>query len=188
MYSIYKTFILSFLILTIIFIGCVSERGYSPVFSPSESNNSGENNNEHGINIKYPNELPELEQAIFELTNQHRANLGLDELVWSNTIAKQCRQHSTNMALGSLSFGHQGFNERLDKIRRNFPNALGTELIAKHSSSYNLAKKIFQNWLEITEYRQNIEGNFQTTGIGVAKNSNEIFYFTQIFIRQDELN
>jgi uncharacterized protein YkwD len=187
MYSFHKIIILFFIILIVIFTGCVRERGHSPVFDPINNDNNG-GNDDHGINIKYANELPELEQAIFDLTNQHRLNLGLDELAWSNTIAKQCRQHSSNMALGNLSFGHQGLDERLNKIRRNFPNAMGTELIAKHSSSYNLAKKIFQNWLESAEYRQNIEGNFQTTGVGVAKNANEFFYFTQIFIRQGELN
>lgn len=187
MKPIFKSIILLLSITIIVMAGCTAERGHSPVFGPSENDNNGGNNNDYGINID-ANELPQLEQAIFELTNHYRSNLGLTELAWSNTIAKQCRQHSSNMALGNVSFGHQGLNERFEKIRHNFPNAIGVELIAKRPSSYDLAEKIFGNWLGNAEYRQNIEGDFQTTGVGAATNADEIFYFTQIFIRQTEIN
>jgi uncharacterized protein YkwD len=190
MKPIFNWFILLLPIIIIIVIGCTSERGNRLIFDPGENNNNnnGGNTNDYGINIKDANELPDLEQALFELTNQYRANLGLTELAWSNTIAKQCRQHSSNMALGNVPFGHQGLNERFEKIRQNFPNAIGEELIAKHSSSNKLAEKIFDYWLGDAELRQNIERDFQTMGVGSAKNASEIFYFTQIFISQEEIN
>lgn len=37
-------------------------------------------------------------------------------------------------------------------------------------------------WLKSTGHRQNIEGNFTLTGIGLAKNSSNEYYFTQIFV------
>ena len=186
MHSFAKLFISILSILIIINIGCVSERGHSPVFGPGENDNTDGGNNDHGINIKYANELPEIEQAIFDLTNEHRVNLGLPELAWSNTVAKQCRQHSSNMALGYVSFGHTGLSERINKIRQNFPNTFGVELISRHGPSTKLPEHIITEWLQDLEQRQYIEGDYQITGVGVAKSANNNFYITQIYIKQGD--
>lgn len=183
MHPILKQFIFFALLCSISMLGCLSERGHTPVYGPGE----GEiNNNDDTFNIKIkPNELPQLEKNIYELVNQHRLNLGLSKLAWSNTIAKQCRNHSVDMALKNISYGHQGFQERIETIRHNFPNAAGVENIAKHSNSNNLAEKVVEEWVANLPERKRIEGNFQTTGVGVAKDANENFYFTQILINQE---
>ncbi len=176
--------LLLFFIITM--IGCFSDRGHTPVYGPGESANNGNDDDALNINIKDPNELPQLERDIYELVNQHRFDLGLSELAWSNTVAKQCRNHSVDMALGNVSYGHQGFQERIETIRNNFPNAVGVENIAKHYTSKRLAEKVVEKWLSSSEDRERIEGSYQTTGVGAAKNVNETFYFTQIFIRQQD--
>lgn len=40
-----------------------------------------------------------------------------------------------------------------------------------------------QGWIKSTGHRQNMEGNFNLTGIGVATNAKGQYYFTQMFIR-----
>ena len=45
------------------------------------------------------------------------------------------------------------------------------------------AQSAVDGWLKSTEHRQNIEGNFRFTGIGVARNQQNQLYFTQIFAR-----
>lgn len=183
MQLILKRFVLLALFFGISMLGC-SERGHAPVYGPGESGN-GNNDGTFNIKITDANRLPQLEKDIYGLVNQYRLNIGLSELAWSNTVAKQCRNHSVDIALGNISYGHQGFQERIETIRHNFPNAAGVENIAKHYNSNDLAKKVVEEWLANPQAQEKIEGNFQTTGVGVAKDSNENFYFTQILISQE---
>jgi len=41
-----------------------------------------------------------------------------------------------------------------------------------------------QGWLKSPGHRKNIKGDFDVTGIGVSKNAQGDYYFTQIFIKR----
>jgi uncharacterized protein YkwD len=43
---------------------------------------------------------------------------------------------------------------------------------------------IVQFWLKSARHRKIIQGDYKLTGIGVAKNSDDKFYITQIFIKE----
>jgi uncharacterized protein YkwD len=47
------------------------------------------------------------------------------------------------------------------------------------------AKKLVDAWIASRGHRQNILGNYNLTGIGIAHNKKGWGYYTQIFIRND---
>ncbi len=135
-----------------------------------------------------PNQLPLLEKEVFDIINQHRVSLGLPEYNWSITIAKQCRTHSQNMAFGYIDFGHQGLQERLSTIKNTFRFiAKSGEVIYRQLITEDVASNVVQNWLNDSNSRQKILGDFNFTGVGIAKSEKGI-YVTQIVIKRSELD
>lgn len=124
----------------------------------------------------------EAEQEVFRLVNQYRASLGLSELEWSDVIAEQCRIHSQNMASGALEFNHGGFDQRIAAIDAVIPYRFSAENLAKIADFDNPAQVALESWLDSPGHKENIEDNFDMTGVGVAKQGDNTYYFTQIFI------
>lgn len=118
---------------------------------------------------------------ILENVNQYRHTKGLKPLVMNNVISAEARKHSEDMANDRMAFGHDGFDARIQRI--------SSQLGAARQSAENVAlgdlsaQQVVSNWINSPGHRQNIEGNFTLTGIGVAKNKKGVTYFTQIFIR-----
>ncbi|MBI2484949.1 CAP domain-containing protein [Candidatus Uhrbacteria bacterium] len=123
----------------------------------------------------------ELEQSVFQKINDVRANAGLGRLVWNDQLAASAKIHSQNMANGTASVGHDGFNERVADIR----TFLDAGMIAENVAANNARDPVHvavNGWMESTDHKENIERRvFDTTGIGIAIGSNGIYYFTQIF-------
>ena len=86
------------------------------------------------------------------------------------------------MATGKTPLGHDGFNSRIQRIS----SQLGKVNRSAENVAYGsrTAKDVVNGWLSSPGHRQNIEGDFNLTGIGVARNSRGEFYFTQLFIRK----
>lgn len=127
----------------------------------------------------------ETEQKVFQLINEHRSANGLAVLGWNAAVAEECRTHSQDMASGATGFGHDGFTRRLDNIRVSVSFSLAGENLALISQYSNPAEKAVQNWLNSQSHLQNIEGDFNLTGVGVAKEGDDTYYITQIFILTD---
>lgn len=123
-----------------------------------------------------------LATEILTLINEHRAGMGLKPLVINEVIIKAAESHSHNMAVKKIPFGHQGFDSRMDK--------LSTQLKPTNSFAENVAygpttaKEAVELWLTSSGHRENIEGNYNLTGIGIAKSKNGDLYYTEIFIRR----
>lgn len=127
-----------------------------------------------------------VEQQAHALVNEHRRNQGLARLQWSDVIADQCRMHSENMADGTVPFGHTGFNERGAAIDSVIPHSASAENVARVSGSVaDPAESAVSIWLESSGHRTNIEGNYDMTGVGVARSTDGRYYFTQFFLRAD---
>lgn len=125
-----------------------------------------------------------IEQKTFDLINQHRVSKGLSPLTWSPTVADASREHSENMASGKVSFGHTGFAERIDLIRKTISLSGAAENVAYNAGYSDPASVAVDGWLKSPDHLANIEnGTYNQTGIGVAKNSDDDYYFTQIFIK-----
>ncbi|HEY9625325.1 MAG TPA: CAP domain-containing protein [Crinalium sp.] len=124
-----------------------------------------------------------LEQAIYAQINQYRQQRRLPPLTLDERISQQARSHSQAMAQQGR-INHDGFGDRLRAINQVIPYSSGAENVAYNRGFSDPATRAVQGWLTSTGHRQNIEGQFNVTGIGVAKNSRGEYYFTQIFIRR----
>jgi len=128
-------------------------------------------------------EYADIENRVFELVNEHRTSEGLATLGWSELIAEQCRIHSEDMAEGTVDFGHDGFNDRVENIRQEIDVVRAGENVAYNMGYIDPAQQAVDAWLLSSGHRQNIEGDYVLTGVGVAKSEGDAYYFTQIFIQ-----
>ncbi len=114
--------------------------------------------------------------------NAYRKSKGLPSLQLLSLAASEASRHSSNMASKKIAFGHSGFNMRA--------LAIANELKGTSSTGENVAfgkmtwKQVIDAWLKSPEHKANIEGSFNYTGVGVAKDSKGVVYYTQIFVKK----
>lgn len=125
-----------------------------------------------------------IEASVHQQINSYRAAKGLGALTIANVIVTQARIHSGNMAAGRTPLDHVGFEGRVAEIRKTIALTSSGENVAFNAGFDDPATKAVQDWLNSPGHRANIEGDFNITGIGVAKNSQGEYYFTQIFGKQ----
>lgn len=119
------------------------------------------------------------ENNILFYVNDYRSKKGLPALQMNVDISSQAEKHSVDMATNKVSFGHDGFEDRVKIIAKKIGNI--------HSSAENVAygnlspKEVVDIWLRSPGHRKNIEGKYTLTGIGIAANKDNIIFFTQIF-------
>lgn len=122
----------------------------------------------------------DLEAKIFKLVNDYRLSVGKAALVWNDLMAGEARTHSQEMADGKVPFGHDGFNDRAARINESIPWSAVAENVASSGS----AEDAVNAWLQSADHKVNIEGNFDLSGVGVAKSaSTSVYYFTQMFLK-----
>lgn len=127
------------------------------------------------------NSVDAIEKAVSNQVNQYRASKGLSPLTVNTRMSEQARIHSQNMASGKVAFSHQGFQQRVTAVAIGYSSA--AENVAYNQGYNDPATQAVQGWIKSSGHRQNMEGNFNLTGIGVATNAKGQYYFTQIFIR-----
>ncbi len=128
------------------------------------------------------NLLEAMERKTFDLINQHRQDKGLTVLAWNETIANAARGHSDDMATGEVAFGHEGFFDRINGLRSTM-NILGAaENVASNNGFPDPATTAVQGWIASPGHLTNIENaTYNQTGVGIARNSDGSYYFTQDF-------
>ena len=122
-----------------------------------------------------------IEASVFRKINQYRASQNLPALTRNSTIDNQARIHSQNMASGRVAFGHNGFSGRVAATGIAYSRV--AENVAYNQGHQDPADRAVQGWLNSSGHRANIRGNYNQTGIGVARNNRGQIYFTQIFLR-----
>lgn len=121
----------------------------------------------------------EVEQEIFRLVNEHRASISLAALTWNDDIAEIARGHSQDMADGTVSFGHDGFSDRMARIAAIMACTVVGEVVAYSDSAANAVNALIAS----SEHKDILEGNYELTGVGVVvESSGGSFYATQIFV------
>ncbi|TMA31423.1 MAG: CAP domain-containing protein [Deltaproteobacteria bacterium] len=123
-----------------------------------------------------------LERAAHELVNRHRRARGLAPLALDPRITQQARLHSLAMADGRTSFGHDGFPDRVDALRRVMTCQRSAENVASNKGHRDPAAEAVRGWLASRPHRENIEGPYGLTGVGVARSAAGEVFFTQLFI------
>jgi uncharacterized protein YkwD len=129
-----------------------------------------------------------LDLRVYMLVNDHRAGMGLDDLLWHDVIAEQAQAHSEVLA-ATDTIHHDGFTDRVAVIGQSItfvPNPVDGNY-AGENVGYNLsqtdpAATALSWWLGSGPHRENIERDYDFTGVGVGENGGR-YYFTQIFIR-----
>ncbi|HEY9649405.1 MAG TPA: CAP domain-containing protein, partial [Coleofasciculaceae cyanobacterium] len=125
-----------------------------------------------------------MEQSVHQQINQYRQSRNLPPLTLNAQITEQARLHSADMASGRVPFSHNGFDGRVRAIARSISYRSAAENVAYNQGYSNPGEQAVQGWLKSTGHRQNIEGNYDLTGIGITKNAKGEYYFTQIFIKR----
>ncbi|CDZ78661.1 Cysteine-rich secretory protein family protein [Legionella massiliensis] len=121
------------------------------------------------------------QKAILYYVNEYRAKHHLKPLKMNNLMSEEAAKHSREMARHAIPFGHKYFDKRIHRLFAEIGDCKGgSENVAYN---YKDAKDVVKNWLTSSGHRRNIEGNFNLTGIGLARDSRGKLYFTQIFIR-----
>lgn len=130
-------------------------------------------------------EFASLEQRVVSLINQERADNAdpLPALASRDVIADEARKHSREMADASIAFGHDGFSKRLENIGKVIAWQTGGENVAYNGGYSDPAEKAVTAWMNSASHRDNILGDYDLTGVGIARNAQGVYYFTQIFIK-----
>lgn len=124
------------------------------------------------------------EQKIHQLINQYRKSINLPLLELNEKISQLAREHSQAMAVDKIPFGNCGFKKRIRKIALAIPNKAASENVAFYRGQPISEEIIVQFWLKSARHRKSILGDYNLTGIGVAKNVEDKYYITQIFIKE----
>lgn len=124
-----------------------------------------------------------LEAGVHKRVNAHRQSKGLPPLEFSERLAAIARRHSQNMATRRAAFGHAGFDGRT----REIATAIGYRAIAENvgfneEPLEKTGSAAVSGWLQSAGHRKNIEGRFDLSGVGVARDSSGRSYYTQIFV------
>lgn len=124
-----------------------------------------------------------LEEQVYARVNQYRADRNLPPLNLDAKISAEARNHSERMARrGEIS--QDGFKKRVKAIAREIPYRSVAENIAYNSGHADPVKAAVEGWINSSGHSQNMTGDFDLTGIGIAKNARGEYYFTQILIKR----
>lgn len=128
-------------------------------------------------------ELRALEWDVAHLVNRYRSAHRLKALTYDTAVASVARAHSVAMAQGRVSLGHDGFSVRADQVGRFVAFSEIAENVALND--YPRARTVrvaMDGWLRSPHHRENIEGAFDITGVGIAQSRNGTYYYTQMFV------
>jgi len=134
-------------------------------------------------------EYRDLEQSVVRLVNAYRVRRHLRSLVADTALARIARDHSVEMAARRVSFGHDGFDDRAKEAERRFDYSEIAENVALNDYPRSRTVTVaVDGWLGSPHHRENIEGNFDRTGVGVARARDGTWYYTQIFIARSRFS
>ncbi|MBN9231525.1 MAG: CAP domain-containing protein [Legionella sp.] len=125
-----------------------------------------------------------VETAVLKHINEYRIHHGLSLLKMDNYLVREARAHSQDMAKHRVPFGHTGFMTRMKQAHLKIKDSgAGAENVA---FNYKDAQTVVQQWLTSPGHKRNIDGHFNLTGIGIARDTKGRIYYTQIFLRTDK--
>jgi uncharacterized protein YkwD len=126
--------------------------------------------------------LKGMNQQILYYINEYRSSIGKAELRMIEAAANEANEHSNHMARHATPFGHGGFDKRINTIIKQIGNIrAAAENVALGKLT---AKQVVDGWLHSPNHKKNIEGDYNFTGIGVAKDNDGLVYYTQIFLNK----
>jgi uncharacterized protein YkwD len=122
----------------------------------------------------------DIDDDVLRYTNQFRRSNGLSALVMRDDLNEIARKHSEDMAKGKCEFGHSGFDQRYEKVKKIFQSCTAAENVAYGA---NTGKEVVEMWENSTGHRRNMLGKYNYVGIGTARDRDGRIYYTQLFVR-----
>lgn len=123
------------------------------------------------------------QRIVLDEVNKYRHSRGLKPLRMNAYMSKEATVHSLDMANKKMAFSHKDFDKRIKRIYEKVQYCrAGSENIAYFKIS---PREVVRKWLTSPGHRKNIEGNFNLTGVGIARDKKGWVYYTQIFLRTD---
>lgn len=129
--------------------------------------------------FQYEAQVSTMEMEILELVNQHRASIGLNTLDF-NKIAYTYAMEHTNDMIGKREINHDDFDRRSSDLTVEAKANYVSEIVGRN---FITAEGVVNAWLKSDSHRKAIEGDYFYTAVSAKKDSQGIFYFTQLFFR-----
>lgn len=134
------------------------------------------------INIPNKSNFQAFEEEVIKLTNQERAKVGLPPLKTNWQLSRVARYKSQDMASKNYFSHYSPTYGSPFKMMESFG-------LRFYAAGENLAygqrtpQEVVRSWMSSPGHRANIlNPSFSEIGVGVAKNSKGILYWTQMFI------
>lgn len=127
-------------------------------------------------------EYANMREEVLHYVNEYRVKKGLPALAMNDTISEAALKHSKYMGNKTIRINHDGFEDRMHGLMKLLKPANGAaENVANGQRD---AREVVNMWIASPGHRENIEGNYHLSGIGIYKNRNGVLYFTHIFIKK----
>mgnify|MGYP003624766863 FL=1 len=120
-----------------------------------------------------------VENDLLELVNNYRLTSGYNSLLFSDIAYKYANIH-TDYMISKGSINHDNFSSRASSVSAEVNAISVSENVARN---YETAAIAFEHWMNSTDHRKAIEGDFTHTAISIKKDQNGNFYFTEIFYK-----
>lgn len=120
-----------------------------------------------------------IEAELFEIVNDYRTGLGLNELMFENATYYYASLH-TNYMISKKNTSHDNFSQRAEYISERLDADFVSENVARN---YETIEDAFAAWLKNPGHKKNIEADYTYSAISIIKDSNGDYYFTQIFVK-----
>lgn len=120
-----------------------------------------------------------MEDRVLELENQHRVALGLKPLEEFPAVYKYAEAHNAYM-ISKNKLSHDNFESRAEKVAEESHAIRVSENIA---GNYYSAEGVLQGWLESSDHRKALEGEFSHTSLSISLDRTGRPYFTQLFMK-----
>ena len=124
-----------------------------------------------------------IEREVLEQVNRHRAERRLPPLLWSEDVAGVARKHSRAAAQGAVALADGNGRQRARGVSVRMPVKDWGESVTQLDVDGGLAGSLlFRVLASSAADRARLEGSFELTGIGVARDDAGTYYLTQLFI------
>lgn len=120
-----------------------------------------------------------ISEEILILVNEHRMSIGKSVLI-RNEIADETAEIHSDYMIDQNQISHDNFNDRFQDLQNLVGAIAAGENVAY---GYPTAETVMDAWLNSPGHRNNIEGDFTHIGIASIKNSQGVYYYTQLFYR-----
>jgi len=122
--------------------------------------------------------------SILRLTNEHRRQHKMPDLMRNDKLNESAQQHAAEMAgtasSGTFShFSHEGAMARFERTGLQCINC--AENLARVHGHEDIPAAVVNGWIDSPGHRRNLVGPFNVCGIGCSTNKDGVTFVSQLF-------